>query len=235
LKSEKKLSLFLNEVSIDTLTEGISIDTLTESISIDTLTESIELQAFKQINEIDFPYLEALVFDPSMQHYYLIRKWHFDRIEAFYNQNKNKYKFRKPLSMDIFYDVSWLDSFFDYYNEMKVKLLETFSAKGGIESLQNEIYDAIEKQINSCSDNYFINNSLLERNVIHASIQAWDGKLEESDIVRGTGINLEIVRGIIGLLSRNGIIQQTENGRWKCLKRKISSSAVIAMQKRAKK
>jgi hypothetical protein len=201
------------------------------------LAKSIELQTFKQIkqiNKIDLPCIEVLVFDPSMQRYSLILKWHFDRIEAFYNQNKNKYKFKKPLSIDVFYDVSWLDSFFDYYNEMKVKLLETFSAKGEIEILQNQIYDAIEKQINSCSDNYFINNSLLERNVIYASIQAWDGKLEESDIVRGTGINLEIVRGIIDLLNRNGMIQKTENGRWKCLKRKISSSAVRAMQERAK-
>jgi hypothetical protein len=217
LRSEKKLSLLFNEVSIGTLKEGR------------------ELQACKQIDEIDFPCLEALVFDPSMQRYYLISKWHFDRIELFYNQSKNKYKFRKPLSVDVFYDVSWLDSFFDYYNEMKVKLLETFSTKGEIESLQNEIYDAIDKQIEFCSDNYFINNSLLERNVIHASIQAWDGKLKESDIVRGTGINIEIVRVIIDLLSRNGIIQKTENGRWKCLKRKISSSAVMAMQERANK
>lgn len=195
----------------------------------------MEVQAFKQTNEIDFPCLEVLVLDPSVQHYSIILKWHFDKIETFHNQNKNKYKFKKPLLIDVFYDVSWLNPFFDYYNETKIKLLEMFSAKDKIESLQNEIYDVIEKQIDSCSDNYFINGSLLERNVIHASIQAWDGKLEESDIVRGTGINLEIVRGAIDLLSRNGMIQKTENGRWKCLRGKISSSAVIAMQERAKK
>jgi predicted transcriptional regulator len=69
--------------------------------------------------------------------------------------------------------------------------------------------------------------------MIQSCIQAWDGKLEKSDIVRGTGIELQSVHNIIESLKNDEIVQEQENSKLSCLKRKFSDDAVRAMRKRA--
>ena len=202
--SEKKLSIFRNEININT------------SFQNNEIVVSLE------------------VVNPTIKLYVMISKWNFDKIESFYKESKIK-AMLKPSSVDRSCDVSWLDPFFRYYNDKKEELISNLSIRdrGKLHILQNEIYDEIEKNIFSYSNDYFRNRNILETKTIQACVQTWNGKLEESDIVRGTGIENQAVHSMIKSLKNDGIIQEQENGRLSCVKRKFSDDAVRAMRERA--
>jgi hypothetical protein len=147
------------------------------------------------------------VVDPTIEFYAMLFKWSFDKIESFYKESKIKSMIRSS-SVGKSFDISWLDSFFKYYNDKKEELTQNLSSKHKFYLLQNEIYNEIERIICSYSNDYFRSRSILEMKTIQSCIQAWDGKLDESDIIRGTGIEIQTVQSMIKILKDNGIIQE---------------------------
>ena len=203
-------------------------------ITINRLFKSIEIQELHYCEHeivVDFE-----VVDSVIKLYVMISKWNFDKIESFYKESKIK-AMLKPSSIDRLCDMSWLDLFFKYYNDKKEELTSNLSIRdrGKLHSLQNDIYGAIEKIIFFYSNDYFRNRNILETKTIQACVQTWNGKLEESDIARGTGIENQTVHSIVKSLINDGIVQEQENGRLSCVKRKFSDDAVRAMRERARK
>lgn len=207
--NEKKLSISHKEITINRLINNIK-------------TERIYRNENRIVASLE-------VVDPIIKFYSMIFNWNFDKIESFYKESKIKF-ILKASSVDQSCEVSWLDPFFKYYNDKREELDRNLSSKDKLYLLQNEIYNEIEKTICSYSDNYFRNTKILETRMVQACIQSWEGKLKESDIVRGTGIECQAVRSIIELLKNDGIIQEQENGRLNCIKRKFSNDAVRSWQ-----
>jgi predicted transcriptional regulator len=203
-----------------------------DKITINRSFNSVEIkEAYCNENDIAFS-LE--VVDPTIEFYSMLFKWSFDKIESFYKESKIKSIIRSS-SVEKSFDISWLDSFFKYYNDKKEELTQNLSSKHKFYLLQNEIYNEIERIICSYSNDYFRSGSILEMKTIQSCIQAWDGKLDESDIIRGTGIEVKTVQSMIKSLKDNGIIQEQENGRLYCIKRKFSNDAIRAMRERARR